>query len=154
MNNLQKRKSPRKTGYDYTLGGAYYITICTNKKENILSEIIPDKSHGMPTVKLTSIGYKISEAIKGINLKFKDFQVDEYIIMPNHIHFIIYHYKDGQTSISDVIRNFKSYTTHIYGQKLWQRSFYDHIIRNENDYKHISKYIYENPARWIYDDTH
>lgn len=148
------RKPQRKPGYDYSLSGSYFITICTHSKGNILSFIIPNSEHSMPSVRLTEIGKKVNKAISEINNKNSIFEIDNYIIMPNHIHFIIHNYRDGELSISDIVGRFKSYTSHLYGKRLWQKSFYDHIIRNEKDYLEISKYIYENPARWIYDDTH
>ena len=152
MNKLPKRKSPRKAGFDYTLGGAYFITICTFNKNKILSEIIPLKTHTMPKVKLSEIGKQIENCLLSFTKVYNGFEVGDYIIMPNHIHFILHKYNYTDTSVSEIIRRFKTYTTNLYGQKLWQRSFYDHIIVNEKDYDNVSEYIYENPARWVYDD--
>ncbi len=151
MDKLPKRKSPRKKGYDYSLGGAYFITICTLNKKKILSKITREINNYEPKVELTRIGKQIEECLGNIKTIYGNYEVGDYIIMPNHIHFIVYSYSNDN-EIYSLIKKIKTYTTHLYGSKLWQRSFYDHIIRNEKDFEQISKYIHDNPARWIYDD--
>ena len=153
MDKLPKRKSPRKKGYDYSLGGAYFITICTFNKKKILSKITRETNNYEPKVELTRIGKQIEECLNNIQSIYDGYEVGDYIIMPNHIHFIVYSYSNDN-EIYSLIKKIKTYTTYLYGAKLWQRSFYDHIIRTEKDFKQISKYIYDNPSRWIYDDLH
>lgn len=113
MNKLPKRKSPRKEVYDYSLNGAYFITICTYNKQMILSEIIPNKAHSIPDVKLTNIGKKVEATLTNIKKQNQGFEVRNYVIMPNHIHFILFNFSDSKLSVNDVIGRFKSYTTHF-----------------------------------------
>ena len=152
MKTLPKRKLQRKKGYDYTLGGAYFITICTYNKQCILSKIIKSKTHDIPGIELTRIGAQIENALINLKEYYDGFEVDNYVIMPNHIHFVLLKTIENSFSISELIKRFKTFTGKQYENKLWQKSFYDHIIRNEKDYEQIVKYIYENPSRWIYDD--
>ena len=76
--------------------------------------------------------------------------IDQYVIMPNHIHMIIL--KSNGRSIENDIRSFKTLVTKQIGEKIWQSSYYDHIIRNEADYLTKAKYIEDNPARWQEDE--
>ena len=81
--------------------------------------------------------------------------IDTYVIMPNHIHMLLNIRAGGDGTpplrVYDIIGRLKSYTTYKYGQPLWQRSFWDHVIRNRADYDEIYKYIEENPAKWTAD---
>ena len=86
-----------------------------------------------------------------------------YTVMPNHFHAIIMISRadmESAPTVSEVVQSFKRYSTVEYinmvnagilpafDKQIWQRSFYDHVIRNRNDYDEIYKYIYENPIRW------
>ena len=72
--------------------------------------------------------------------------------MPNHVHLLINTTGgDGAPPLQDIIKRFKTYTTKMYGKSFWQRSFHDHIIRGEEDYKKIWEYIDTNVIRWEYD---
>ena len=149
---LPKRKPTRLNDYDYSSCGAYFITICTHKKQNILSKIVGEGLCALPTIKLTPIGEAVNESIKYIADNYDNISVDKFVIMPNHIHLIITNQTGGlgdpPLQIYDIIGNFKSFTTHKYGKILWQRSFHDHIIRGENDYLKIWNYIDTNPQKW------
>ena len=89
---------------------------------------------------------------------YESVSVDKYVIMPNHIHLLISNLTGGHGDpplrIYDVVGRFKSFTTHQYGKTLWQRSFYDHVIRNRNDYNEIWEYIENNPVKWKQDEFH
>lgn len=133
--------------YDYSLGAAYFITICTDNKEKVLSSIYPDKDY--PRIVLTKIGKVVEESLNYIEQLYSGIILDDYIIMPNHIHIILLKTSNNEVvSVSDIIGRFKSYTSTRYESKLWQKSFYDHIIRNKKDYEEIQKYIYNNPINW------
>lgn len=150
MNNnvLKKRKPTRIKEYDYSLGGAYFITICTEQRKNVLCYI-----YDYGEVDLTEIGDIVKESLEYISNHYDVFDVDCYTIMPNHIHFILLKNTDEDSiSLNDIIRRFKSYTSKKYGGNLWQRSYYDHIIRNTKDYEEISSYIFNNPKKWILDE--
>ena len=143
MQDLPKRKKLRLKNFDYTKEGYYFLTICTKDKQHILSDIVSD--HDNPAiVRLTAIG-EISESyLKSIP------GIDKYVIMPNHIHLIIH--KTNGKSISSDMRSFKALVSKKAGQSIWQTSYYDHIIRNEEDYQEKRQYIDENPLRWIEDE--
>ena len=150
--DLPIRKPTRLKNYDYSSNGAYFITICTHKKKNILCEIVGEGLCTLPIAKLTPIGEAVNESIKYIACHYDNIAVDKFVIMPNHIHLIITNQTGGHgdppLQIYDIIGNLKSFTTHKYGKTLWQRSFHDHIIRGENDYLKIWDYIDTNPQKW------
>ena len=148
---IPERKSTRLTDYDYSSNGAYFVTVCTQGKEKILSNIVGEGLCALPKVILTDAGRIVEDSIAYINRKYHSVKVDKYVIMPNHIHLLISidgaggH---GDPPLHDIIGGLKSYTTHKYGTVLWQRSFHDHIIRNREDYDDIWNYIDTNPVRW------
>ena len=151
--NLPKRKSTRLKGYDYSTPGAYFITICTNNRKCILSEIVGDDAHIVPQNHLSNYGLICDRYIKNINTKYEDVTVDKYIIMPNHIHLMIFLHGTMRASspaknIETIIRSFKTLVTKEIGHTIWQRSYHDHIIRGENDYQKIWEYIDTNVILW------
>ena len=89
-----------------------------------------------------------------ISEKYEKVSVDKYVIMPNHIHLIIV-MQNGRTqfspTVSRIIKQFKGKVTKQVGFCIWQKSFYDHIIRDENDYLRIWEYIENNPYKWTED---
>ncbi|MBR6532861.1 MAG: transposase [Clostridia bacterium] len=152
-NHLPKRKSTRLKNFDYSNNGYYFITICTYERRKILSKIVGEGLRALPIIELTAIGEKVNKAINFINVHYGNISVDKYIIMPDHIHMIIKietgGHGDPPLQIQDVIGGFKSFTTHEFGKTLWQRSFYDHVIRNQNDYREIWEYIENNPYKLL-----
>lgn len=157
---LPKRRSPRLKGYDYGTGGAYFITICVQNRRCILSEIMASKitvGEGLapPEVQLTDKGRVAEEQLVLLPDRFPSVAIDKYVIMPNHIHLIIRLQEAAggaspSPTVTQVIGTFKSLATRLCeGEtKLFQRSFYDHVIRNEADYREIWTYIDQNPAKW------
>lgn len=148
--DLPKRRSIRLHGYDYSQAGYYFITICVKNRLELLGQIVGTTDPGRPFVELTPIGRCAEEPIQKANKN--NVKIDKYIIMPNHIHFIVIlgHESDdrGRSSLQQVVRNIKSYITKQAGFSLWQHRFHDRIIRNEVEYQKIWQYIDENPARW------
>ena len=153
---LPKRKPTRLKEYDYSSNGYYFVTVCTKNKEKLLCEIVGEGLCALPKIKLTGIGEIVNNAINYINDNYENAYVDKYVIMPNHIHLIleIKTGGDGTPPLQgyDIIGRLKSFTDNQYGGKLWQRSFYDHIIRNERDYCEVWNYIDSNPNEWIKDE--
>ena len=160
---LPKRKHLRLESFDYSSSGAYFITICTENRRQILSRIVgrglaPAETNGL---EYTSFGKIAEKQLLLLEERYHFLTVDQYIIMPNHIHVILF--LDDKTAgasprptIMDIVCAYKSLTTiecrkHGCSEKLFQTSFYDHIIRNREDYEEIRKYIHENPQRWYYD---
>ena len=183
--DLPKRKSTRLKNFDYSSAGAYFVTICVRDRMHILSEItvgeglappeiadltFADKTGGIAvgeglappeiTVKLKPCGEIVKEQLQLIEIRFQGVTVEDYVIMPDHIHAVIFlRGKAGGASpsptLDDVICAFKSLTSRSckqkYGiEKMFQRSFAEHIVRDREDYETRRKYIYENPKRWYY----
>ncbi len=147
MNNTEfpKRKPNRMASYDYSSNGAYFITICTDNRKNILCKIVGEGLCALPQIELSPIGRIVDEAVKYINENYDGVTVDNYVIMPNHIHLLIlFNYEDSDKTgghgdpplrVYDIIGRFKSFTNNKFDGILWQRSFHDHVIRNEKDYR-------------------
>ncbi len=175
-NELPKRKSTRLKNFDYSSQGAYFVTICIRDRKQILSEIVRTKlpaaddaidlavGEGLAPpeyrVKLKPCGEIVKEQLQLIENRFPSVSVEDFVIMPDHIHAVIFlHEKTGGASpsptLDDVICAFKSLTSRIckqrYGiEKMFQRSSAEHIVRDREDYETRRKYIYENPMRWYY----
>ena len=159
---LPKRKPTRLKNFDYSSAGAYFVTICIRDRMNILSEITVGEGLAPPeiTVKLKPCGEVVKEQLQLIEARFPSVIVEDYVIMPDHIHAVIFlHEKAGGASpsptLDDVICAFKSLTSRSCKQKfgiekMFQRSSSEHIVRDRDDYETRRKYIYENPMRWYY----
>ena len=180
MTDRPQRKRIRLTDYDYSAPGAYFITICTREKRCILSRI----SAGAAVV-LSTEGQFVDRAIKNISVIYPGIAVDDYVIMPNHVHILlrIMEQESGRLiaaptartvvgqgtiaaptagavvgqgtiaapTVSTVVGQMKRWVSRQAGTALWQKSFYEHIVRNESDYHEIRTYIDNNPARWTED---
>lgn len=170
--NLPKRKSTRLKNFDYSSAGAYFITICTQNRRCILSRIVGTGVLDCPQTELTGYGEIAEKYIKQINDFYDYLSVEEYVIMPNHIHLLLWVKKSKNTSngqprtsvptnverannlCSQFVSTFKRFCNKEYGENVWQGRFNDHIIRNRNDYEEHIKYIYENPIHWYYDELY
>ena len=144
---LPKRKHNRLGNFDYSSGGAYFITICTRDRKKILSEIVGDDAHIVPKP-YGAIAEKYIQNAK---------EIEKYVIMPDHIHMII-RIDNGTMwassptkKVSSIVRSIKVLTTKEIGESIWQRSYYDHIIRNQKDYNEIWEYIENNPKKYAGD---
>ena len=163
---LPKRKHPRLDNYDYSSAGAYFVTICTQNRRCVLSHIV---GRGLAPAETTEIEYTLFGEIAEKQLflledRYPYLEIDQYVIMPNHIHAILI--LNGETAgasprptLTDIVCTYKSLTTREckkngFREKLFQTSFYEHIIRSREDYEEIVKYIYENPTRWHYDELY
>lgn len=114
-----------------------------------------------PKIILSDYGHCVDIAIQAIPYHYPGITVEKYVIMPNHIHLLLIVENDGRTmfapTISQVIKQMKGYVTKKVGKPVWQKSFYDHIVRNKNDYSEIWQYIDNNPYKWkedqLYNET-
>ena len=152
--DLPKRKPTRLKGYDYSTPGGYFVTLCTYNKRCLLSNIVGEGFNALPRNELTTIGKDVEKSIQYINDNYSDIEIDKFVIMPNHIHLIVILNDSGgdrTPPLQNVIGQLKSYTTKMFGAKLWQRSYHDHIIRNEKDYQRIWEYIDTNVLKWELD---
>lgn len=154
--DLPKRKNIRLNDYNYSSNGAYFITICTKNKENLLwKNVGANCVRPLDQLPLSKIGIVIENEIYKLNTVYENIKVDKYQIMPNHIHFIIFIYEDsnGRTqfapTISRIIKQFKGSITKQIGFSIWQKSFYDRIIRNEKEYQSVWNYIHNNPLKYL-----
>ena len=147
--DLPKRKPTRLKNYDYSTDGYYFITICTHKKQKILCDIVGVGLCALPYIKLTAIGETVKKSIEYINENNDNIFVDKYVIMPDHIHLLL-SIKNNGTSwapsptnqlIPHVVSTFKRFCNKEIGSNIFQRSYYDHIIRNQNDYDEVWYYI-------------
>lgn len=167
--NKYRIESARRPGFDYSTPGYYFFTTVTKNRENLFGEIV---DHQMI---LNESGEIVSKCWYEIPDHVTDVKIDEFVVMPNHVHGIIQilgrleyiapvrtqhdssvHDKIGKLSIA--IRSFKSATTkkinenqYSPGQKIWQPRFHDRIIRSEKELNNIRKYISENPKSWMSD---
>jgi len=153
LSELPNRKDTRLDGYDYSDAGFYFVTICVKDRENLLGSVVVGANCVRPT---PNVGIIVDAEIDRLSRVYSDVSVDKYVVMPNHVHLIIRIENDGRTqfapTISRIIKQFKGSITKQLGYSIWQRSFYDHIIRNDVDYTRICQYIDENPSRWSEDE--
>ncbi len=164
MKNYINRKNIRLKNYDYSENGAYFITICVKDKREILSKIIkPNVGDGaldVPFVQLTDYGKIIENFIIKNNEIYDNIKTTKYVIMPNHLHLIVeICWSDGTSrapsptndKIPAYISTLKRMSNKQIGFSIWQRSYHDHIIRNEIEYAEISQYIDTNVIKWTED---
>ena len=152
-----KRKTNRLTEYDYSMPNAYFITICTKNRKNLFwvdVGAIIDRPNNVP---LTNLGMIVRQSIEDISKYYPAVSVDHFVIMPNHIHLLLQINTDcnGRSmiapTISTVVRQMKGYVSKQTGVAIWQKGFYDHVIRSGNDYRDIWNYIEGNPGKWAED---
>ena len=141
MNHKQRRLK----NFNYSNAGAYFITICTSNRQNILGNFIANKSI-RPFFILSNYGKIVDKNINKISSYYDNVYIDNYIVMPNHIHLLIL--SNNKIYIPNIIKSFKSFTSKEIGKNIFQRSFYDHIIRNRDEYMKIWQYITDNPINW------
>ncbi len=178
INTLPKRHTIRLQGYNYSLSGMYFVTICTQDKVCLFGKVVDGEMF------LNDAGKMVMQIYNELPNKFSDIQCHEIIVMPNHIHFIVENVgadlrvcpinnNDDNNNDSGehvgsplhrVIQWFKTITTNLYingvknqswqpfNKKIWQRNYYEHIIRNEKSYNNITDYIATNPINWQSDD--
>lgn len=161
MMELPKRRPNRLSSYDYDREGAYFITICTQKRNCLLSRIVGDDALGVPENRLTDMGRIVEKYILSGN-RMDRVQVEKYVIMPNHVHILItvdMKIIDGTPRASSpttaviprFVASLKRLTNMEIGENVFQRSYHDHIIRGEQDFSKIWEYIDNNPKQWELD---
>jgi REP element-mobilizing transposase RayT len=167
MNRLPVRKQNRLKGYDYSQAGCYFITICSAEKRPIFSRIsVGDAALGVPLIELTDIGTIIKRYIENIQTTYNDINLGNFVIMPNHVHLLITlpggtpkphdtrlrAASPTRSAVPLIINALKSLATKEIKKAVWQRGYYDHIIRDSSDYETKWNYIETNPARWTDDE--
>lgn len=159
---IPKRKKNRLTCYDYSSCGAYFLTVCTSNRcnyfwENDVSSEV-GATIGRPyDVKLSKYGKIADKAINDIPFVYPAVKVDHYVIMPDHIHLLLSIRADESgrpmvaPTVSRIVQQMKCCVSKRIGHPICQKSFFDHVIRNKEDYQKHVKYIYENPLALYYD---
>jgi putative transposase len=159
---IYQNQSRRLRHWDYSTSGGYFVTICTHLRKPFFGTIEDGELF------LSPIGEVVSqEWIKTASLR-ESVELDEYVIMPNHVHGIIIlksvvgtgvqrSEEMKSVSLGMIIGQFKSACTRRIRAEnnksfTWQSRFYDHVIRDEIDLQRIRKYIRENPLKWVLDD--
>ncbi|MBQ9841755.1 MAG: transposase [Clostridia bacterium] len=163
---MDTRKPNRLKEYDYSENGAYFITICTKNRKPNLSKIEPVGAGVLdrPFVKLLPYGVVAERYMNQLNNFYTHLSVDKYVIMPNHIHILLRIIDSGRSrtpaptnrnsSVAQFVSTFKRFCNKEYGNNIFQRSYYDHVIRGERDYRDVWDYIETNPLRWQEDEYH
>ena len=157
---MQKRKLNRLNNFNYSTSGAYFITICTKNHKCILGDIVGVGVLDDPQMKYSEYGKIVYNQIIEMNEIYNNLNIEKFIVMPNHIHLLIEINNDigssgTPTPTNSIIPLFvsalKRFTNKKIGNKIWQRSYYDHIIRNEKEYLNIWEYINSNAQKWTED---
>ncbi len=171
--NRHHRHSMRLKEYDYTNEGGYFVTVVTQGRETLFGEVVNEE------MILNEFGKIVENTWFDLIHHNLDIELDEFIVMPNHVHWIIIIEKDSELintmptsvgagsepaptrkhqSLSEIVRQFKTFSARRINQlrntpglRIWQRNFYDHIIRDEKDYENIANYIALNPLGWDQD---
>ena len=162
------RKSNRIPDYYYGSTGAYFITICSKNMEQIFN-IISRSGILPPQTTLTDIGFVIEQEILRIPEIYGNVIISKFVIMPNHVHMIIEILDNGGKmpplrddggkmpplrnagSVGQIVNQWKRAISIKLGFSPWQKSFHDHVIRNQEDYNRIAEYVDNNPEKWSED---
>lgn len=155
------RRSIRLKGYDYAQAGAYFVTLCTQKRACLFGDIVNGR------MRLNDCGQMVADSWLCMSAQYPHVDLDEWAVMPNHLHGIIILTEpdrrggsrtaptQNRKPIGRLIGAFKTVSTKrlnairkIPGDSVWQRNYYEHIIRSEESLTHIRQYIVGNPARW------
>ena len=163
----RERKPNRLKGFDYSSPGIYFVTICTYQRAYLLGEVTRGK------MVMNNAGKIVQQVWNELPVHYSDINIDHFIIMPNHIHGLIKllepNVGDGfkpstaeirhSHGLSEIVRGFKSFSArrvnnvmNSKGVPLWQRSFYDRIIRSDDEHYAVIQYIQDNPKNWQEDE--
>lgn len=173
--DIKPHKSIRLKGYDYSRAGAYFVTICTHNKECLFGSVMDEN------MVLNDFGRMVDvEWLKTIEIR-KNIVLDRYVIMPNHFHGIVLFTENNSGkarlatthgnvqikmefgkpqsgSLPVIVGSFKSAVSrqinlmrNTPGKEVWQRNYYEHIIRNPDELNRIREYIINNPLKWHLD---
>lgn len=161
----QHRRSIRMKGYDYSLAGAYFVTMVTFQRACVFGDIVDGE------MRLNHFGLIVTQTWEWLSKQYPYIEVDRYIMMPNHFHGILHIIEMADDcrggsrpaptkikTLGQLIGAFKTVSAkhinqirHTPGSPAWQRNYYEHIIRNEKEYEEIWNSIDANPKNWVDD---
>jgi REP element-mobilizing transposase RayT len=149
---IHHRRSIRLDGYDYSEPGAYFITICTSQRELAFGDVVGG------VVVLNEHGRIVrTEWMRSVEIR-KEVELDTFVVMPNHVHAIVWIGPDPRKTLGNLVAGFKASVTSRMNvcsdspdQPRWQRGYWDRIIRNERELNDIRQYIMDNPLKWAED---
>ncbi|MBS3780838.1 MAG: transposase [Desulfovermiculus sp.] len=159
--HTHRRRSIRLPNYDYSQPGAYFITICVQNHVCLFGKIINTQNGA--ELELNAQGRMVNAVWNEIPERYPGLDLDEYIIMPNHFHaVVIFNACDqgSKYSLPDIVHRLKVFTTKRYAEgvkkngwpgfpgRLWQRNYWERVIRKEKELEAIRDYIHHNPAKW------
>jgi putative transposase len=158
------RRSIRLKGFDYSRSATYFVTICVDNRECLFGTILQDGGceNTSDRMLLNDVGKMVSAEWLDLPSRFPSMILDDFVVMPNHFHGIICTSPDSQVNptLGQIIGVFKSIVTHHYiigvntqnwkpfHKRLWQRNYYEHIIRDDAALQKIQQYIQNNPLTW------
>ena len=160
---LKHRRSIRVQGYDYSQAGMYFVTLCTRNRECLFGEIVDE------TMRLNPVGQIVTDSWTWLAQRYEHVELDEWVVMPNHLHGIVVindHCKGGSRTaptkpIGRLIGAYKTVSTRqantfwqTPGMLLWQRNYWERIVRDAAELLCIQEYICNNPAQWAQDKLH
>ena len=146
----------RLKAFDYSSPGAYFITICTHNREKILWSAVGADIIRPQNSLLSPIGKIVEQGILQIASHYDNVFVDKYCIMPDHIHLILRIASDidgrmvSAPTVSTVVGSMKRWVSRQTIRPIWQKSFYEHTVRNQEDYNRIWEYIENNPKKYLF----
>ena len=142
-----ERRSPRLRGYDYAAEGAYFVTVCARRRACLFGAVVGDQ------MKPRRVGTIVERCWLEIPLHYPTVALDAFVVMPNHLHGILWLSVGAGHAppLHRVIGSFKSAATKAATRSIWQRSFYDRVIRNDEELRALREYVAENPLRWALD---
>ena len=155
---IHHRRSVRFQGYDYSRAGAYFVTICTHRRACLFGEVVDEAVH------LNQIGQMVQVIWDGLPNRFAGLELDVRIVLPNHLHGILLLDGTGQVPLGQIIGAYKSLVVREYAAgvearrwgryqgQLWQRNYYEHIVRHEAELSRVREYIVTNPMQWELDE--
>lgn len=154
-----QRMPTRLEHYDYSQDGAYFLTLCVQDRKPLLSRIPVGEGLAPPEPILLPFGKIAQKQLLNLRTRYPMLTIDKFVIMPNHIHILLHIHAGGASpspTVSDIVCAYKSLTVRECKkvqpiEQLFQRSYYDHIIRDAYDYQTKWQYIDENPVKWSED---
>ena len=155
-----KRKLLRLQRFDYATHVYYFITICCKDKQHLLGRIVGAAYMPPVHVILSKTGEIAEKNLLAIEEHTPQVHIEKYVIMPNHLHMILSIGGSGEAAaggiyaaptVQRIMNSYKASVSRDAGFPIWQRSFYDHIIRNQPDFEETWKYIDNNPLQWVLD---